>query len=60
MREWEAQVLREECHHLPAHLQVGDVGVEEQTVDAVLLEADMPVQHFIDVGHDGHGTGDSA
>ena len=44
----------EEGHHLPAHLQIGDVGVQVEPVDAVQLEADMTLEHVIDVRHARH------
>ena len=39
---------------LTTHLQVRDVGVQIQPVDAGEVEADMTVEHVVDVRHAGH------
>jgi len=39
---------------LPAHLQVRDVGVQVEAVDAGDVEPDVAVEHVVDVHHAGH------
>jgi len=52
-------VSGEEGDHLTTYLQIGDVGVEQQAVDAVDLQTDLTVEHVVDVhnlvmrDHDG-------
>jgi len=51
-----AQVLGEEGDHLPADLQVGDVGVQIDAVQALQLEGHMAVEEVVDAAHHSHGT----
>jgi len=55
-RRWdlEAQMAALEAHHLPAHLQVGDVRVQIQPIDTLDLERHMTLEHVIDVRHARH------
>ena len=46
-----AQVLGQERDHLPADLQVGDVGVEVDAVQAVNVECHVTVEDIVDVHH---------
>ena len=50
----EAQVRRQEGHHLTTHLEIGHVGIQVEPVDAGKVEAHMTVQHVVDVHHTGH------
>jgi hypothetical protein len=43
-------------HHLPAHLQVRDVGVEINAVDALQIQDHMRVEEVIDIDRGGHGA----
>jgi len=56
----EAEVLCEEGDHLTADLQIGDVSIEQQPVDTVDLQADVTVQHLVDVHRVRHERRDSA
>jgi hypothetical protein len=49
-------MLGEKTHHLPAHLQVGDVGVEVDAVDALQIQDHVRVEEVIDVDRGGHGA----
>ena len=49
-----AQVLGQERDHLPADLQVGDVGVEVDAVQAIQVERDVAVEDVVDVRHHRH------
>jgi hypothetical protein len=51
-----AQVLGEEGDHLPADLQVGDVGVQIDAVQALQVEGHMAVEEVVDVAGCDHGT----
>jgi hypothetical protein len=53
-RDVVSQVGREESHHLPPHLEVGDVGVEVDPVHTFEIEDDMAVEHVVDVDYVGH------
>jgi hypothetical protein len=46
-----AQVLGQECHHLTADLQVGDVSVEVDAVQAVQVKCHVTVEDIVDVHH---------
>ncbi|MGI8777458.1 MAG: hypothetical protein ACR2LJ_08745, partial [Acidimicrobiales bacterium] len=50
------RMIDQEPDHLAPHLQVGDVGVQVQAVDALDLQGHVPVQHVVDVHHVGHAT----
>jgi hypothetical protein len=50
-----AQMLGQEPDHLPAHLQVGDVDVEVDAIQALQVQPDMPVEQVIDIDRVGHG-----
>jgi hypothetical protein len=39
---------------LPAHLQIGDVGVEIETIHALNVQPHMPVKNLVDIHHAGH------
>ena len=47
-------MIAENGHDLAAHLQVRHIGVQIQPVDAVHVQADMTVEHLVDVHHAGH------
>jgi hypothetical protein len=49
-----AQVLGQERDHLAADLQVGDIGVEVEAVQAIQVERDVAVQDLVDVHHRRH------
>jgi hypothetical protein len=49
-----AQVLGQEPDHLAADLQVRDVGVEVDAVQAIQVERDVAVQDVVDVHHRRH------
>ena len=51
-----AQVLGEEGDHLPADLQVGDVGVQIDAIQALQVEGHMAVEEVVDVARHSHGT----
>jgi hypothetical protein len=51
-----AQVPGEEGDHLPADLQVGDVGVQIDAVQALQVEGHMAVEEVVDVARRSHGT----
>jgi hypothetical protein len=51
-----AQMLGEEPDHLPAHLQVGNIGVEVDAIQALQVQPHMPVEQIVDVDRLGHGT----
>jgi hypothetical protein len=51
-----AQVLGQERDHLPADLQVRDVGVQIDAVQALQVEGHMAVEEVVDVARCGHGT----
>ena len=40
--------LPQELHHLPAHLQLGQVAVQVDPVQAVQVEFHVPVEHIVD------------
>ena len=46
----------EEGDHLARHLEVGNVSVQIEPVDAGKVEAHMSLEHFIDVCHTRHAT----
>jgi len=46
-----AQVLSQERDHLAADLQVGDVGVEVDAVQAVQVKCHVTVEDIVDVHH---------
>ena len=50
----------EEGDHLTTYLQIGNVGVEQQAVDAVDLQTDVTVEHVVDVHNACHARRDSA
>jgi hypothetical protein len=47
-------VLGQERDHLAADLQVGDVGVEVEAVQAIQVERDVAVEDVVDVHHRRH------
>jgi hypothetical protein len=49
-------MLGEEPDHLPAHLQVGNIGVEVDAIQALQVQPHMPVEQIVDVDRLGHGT----
>lgn len=49
-------MVREESDHLARHLEVRHVGVQQETIHTVEFQADMTVQHVIDVCHVRHDT----
>ncbi|HEY3193670.1 MAG TPA: hypothetical protein VGK42_00365 [Candidatus Dormibacteraeota bacterium] len=49
-----AQMLGQERDHLAADLQVGDVGVEVDAVQAIQVEGDVTVEDIVDVDHHRH------
>lgn len=49
-----AAVLAEESDHLPADLEVGDVGVQVHPVQALDVEGDVAVQEIVDVRDTSH------
>jgi hypothetical protein len=51
-----AQVLGQERDHLPVNLQVGDVGIQVDAVQALQVEGHMAVEEVVDVAHRSHGT----
>src|SRR6266852_5568287 len=51
-----AKVFGQEGDHLAAHLQVGDVPVEVDPIQAFEIHDDMPVQDIVDIDHFGHPT----
>jgi hypothetical protein len=51
-----AQMLGQERDHLAADLQVGDVGVEVDAIQALQVQPHMPIQQIVDVDRLGHGT----
>ena len=50
-----AQVLGQERDHLAADLQVGDIGVEVDAIQALQVQRYMTVQDLVDVHHPPHG-----
>lgn len=44
-----AEVGGQEADHLAAHLEVGDIGVEVEAVDAFHLQGDVAVEEVVDV-----------
>ena len=40
--------MPQELHHLPAHLELGQVAVQVDPVQAVQIELHMPVEHIVD------------
>lgn len=54
------EVLGEESDDLTGDLQVRDIGVEIEPVDAGEIETDMAIQHVVDVHHVRHARRDSA
>ncbi len=56
-RDRVAEVSAEEADNLAADLQVGDVGVEVDAVEAVQIEHDMAIEHVVDVREVGHRCG---
>jgi hypothetical protein len=50
-----AQVLGEEPDHLPAHLQLGDVDVEVDTIQALQVQPYVPIEQVVDIDPVGHG-----
>ena len=40
--------MPQELHHLPAHLQLGEVAVQVDPVQAVQIEVHVPVEHIVD------------
>jgi hypothetical protein len=46
-----AQMLGQERDHLAADLQVGDVGVEVDAVQAIQVQRDVTVEDIVDVHH---------
>jgi len=59
-RDREAEMSGEEGDHLTTYLQIGDVGVEQQAVDAVDRQTDVTVEHVVDVHDTCHAQRDSA
>jgi hypothetical protein len=51
-----AQMLGQERDHLAADLQVGDVGVEVDAVQAIQVERYVAVEDVVDVHHRHHMT----
>src|SRR6266571_4693216 len=51
-----AQMLGQERDHLAADLQVGDVGVEVDAVQAIQVQCHVTVEDIVDVHHTGHGA----
>ena len=49
-----AQVLGQERDHLAADLQVGDIGVAVEAVQAIQVERDVAVQDVVDGHHRRH------
>jgi hypothetical protein len=47
-------MLGQERDHLAPDLQVGDVGVEVDAVQAMQVEGDMTVEDIVDVDHRSH------
>ena len=50
-----AQVLGEEPDHLSAHLQLGDVDVEVDTIQALQVQPYVPIEQVVDIDPVGHG-----
>ena len=38
----------QELHHLPTHLQLAEIAVEVDPVQALQIEAHVPVEHLVD------------
>ena len=53
------EVLLAEPLDLTTHLQVGHVRVQIQTIDTVDLQADVTIEHLVDVHHGGHAHDDA-
>jgi hypothetical protein len=49
-------VRRQEGHHLPTDLQVGNIGVEVDPVEALDLQAHVSVQQLVDVDDFTHAA----
>jgi hypothetical protein len=49
-----AQVLGEEPDHLPAHLQLGDVDVEVDAIQALQVQPYVPVEQVVDIDRVAH------
>jgi len=49
-------MLGQEARYLPAHLQVGHVGVEMHSIEAFEIQRDVSIEQVVDPHHAGHLT----
>ena len=40
--------MPQELHHLPTHLQLGEIAVQVDPVQTLQIEAHVPVEHIVD------------
>ena len=48
------EMVGQESHDLPGHLQVRNVRVQQQPIDTLHLERHVPVENLVDVRHRRH------